>query len=354
MIFRQLFDRVSCTYTYLLGDEASGEAVLIDPVREHVDRDLGLLADLGLRLVMTLETHVHADHVTSSGLLRRRAGSQSAVSEAGGAPCADLPLRHGQLLRFGAQTLEVRATPGHTDGCVAFVSHAEGMVFTGDTLLIRGCGRTDFQQGDARRLYQSVHEQLFSLSDATFVYPGHDYQGRTRTTIGEERALNPRLGGGRTAEDLAEIMEKLGLAYPAQIDVAVPANQQCGWLPGDPVRTAASAPAWAPVTVVNGVPEVDIAWVSAQGAIRRVDVRRLDEWEGELGRVPGSELCTLDGLGVAAAEWDKAAPIIIICRSGARSGRGANLLLEAGFAKVASMAGGMLAWKEAGFAVERA
>lgn len=353
MIFRQLFDRVSCTYTYLLGDEASGEAVLIDPVREHLERDLGLIAELGLRLVMTLETHVHADHVTASGLLRGRAGSKSAVSAAGGAPCADVALRHGQRIQFGAQSLEVRATPGHTDGCVAFVHHAEGMVFTGDTLLIRGCGRTDFQQGDARRLYQSVHEELFSLPDATFVYPGHDYLGRTRSTIGEERALNPRLGGGRTADDLVEIMNKLGLAYPAQIDVAVPANQQCGWLPGDPARAPGAAPEWAPLSVVDTVPEVDIAWVSAQGALRRVDVRRLDEWTGELGRVPGSELCTLDGLAEAAGAWDKAAPIILICRSGARSGRAAHLLLEAGFTKVASMAGGMLAWNEAGFAVER-
>ena len=354
MIFRQLFDRVTCTYTYLLGDEASGEAVLIDPVREHVERDLQVLAELGLRLVMTLETHVHADHVTASGLLRARAGSVSAVSEAGGAPCADRALKHGDLVTFGAHTLEVRATPGHTNGCVAFVNHAEGMVFTGDTLLIRGCGRTDFQQGDARRLYQSVHEQLFSLPDGTFVYPGHDYQGRTRSTIGEERAHNPRLGGGKTADELVSIMNQLGLAYPAQIDVAVPANQQCGWLPGDPARGPDSAPAWAPVVVVNDVPEVDIAWVSSQATVRKIDVRRLDEWEGELGRVPGSALCTLDDLEAACQAWDRAAPIVVICRSGARSGRGAAVLTAAGFEKVASMAGGMLAWNDAGFAVERA
>jgi sulfur dioxygenase len=264
MIFRQLFDRSSCTYTYLLACSKTGEAVLIDPVREHVARDSALIEELGLRLVWTLETHVHADHVTSSGLLRDALATRSVVSASGGAPCADRLVHHGELVRFGDEELEVRATPGHTHGCVAYVHHGEGMVFTGDTLLIRGCGRTDFQQGDARQLYQSVYAQLFSLPDNVFIYPGHDYLGRTRSTVAEEKAHNPRLGGGRSVEAFVEIMANLKLPSPAQIDVAVPANQQCGWLAGDPPRSAQGGP-WAPISVQDGVPEVHIDWVRAHG-----------------------------------------------------------------------------------------
>lgn len=353
MIFRQLFDRTSCTYTYLLGCERTGEAVLIDPVRELIDRDRGLIADLGLRLVATLETHVHADHVTASGLLRAALGSTSVVSAAGGAPCADKPVHHGDIVRFGAEELEVRAVPGHTDGCVAYVHHRDGLVFTGDALLIRGCGRTDFQQGDARRLYASVHEQIFTLPDGTFIYPGHDYLGRTRSTVGEERALNPRLGGGKTLDQFVEIMGKLGLPAPAQIDVAVPANQQCGWLAGDPPRTPASA-TWAPIRVTDGLPEVDIAWVAAQANVRKVDVREPDEWNGPLGHVRGAELVPLGAVAAAAAAWDRSAPIILICRSGGRSGKATRTLMSMGFERVVNMQGGMLAWDAARFDVERA
>ena len=157
MIFRQLFDRETCTYTYLLADEDTREAVLIDSVREHYDRDRSLLEELGLTLRYTLETHIHADHVTASGLFRARVGSRSAVSALGGASCADIHLADGDTLTFGSQTIEARATPGHTSGCMTFVHHGQGMAFTGDTLFIRGCGRTDFQQGDAATLYRSVH-----------------------------------------------------------------------------------------------------------------------------------------------------------------------------------------------------
>lgn len=233
MIFRQLFDRESCTYTYLLADPQTREAVLIDPVRETFNRDLQLLEDLGLTLVLTLETHIHADHVTSSALFRRKLGSRSVVSAAGGASCADLQVQDGEQIRFGHQVLEVRQTPGHTNGCVAYVDHAGRRVFTGDTLMIRGCGRTDFQQGDAATLYRSVHDQLFVLPEDYAVYPGHDYQGRTMSTVGEEKALNPRLGGGRSVDEFVGIMAGLKLGLPAKIDVAVPANLLCGLLPED-------------------------------------------------------------------------------------------------------------------------
>jgi sulfur dioxygenase len=228
MIFRQLFDPESSTYTYLLGDETSREAVLIDAVREHVDRDLLLVGELGLDLRYTLETHVHADHVTGAGVLRARTGCRTVVSRRGGAPCADLQVEHGDRISFGGRWLEVRATPGHTDGCVTYVLDDHSIAFTGDALLIRGCGRTDFQQGDARRLYRSVHDQVFTLPDACLLYPGHDYQGRTATSVAEERAHNPRLGGARTVDEFVAIMDGLGLAPPRRIAEAVPANHNCG------------------------------------------------------------------------------------------------------------------------------
>jgi sulfur dioxygenase len=228
MFFRQLFEAQSSTYTYLLADLDAKEAVLIDPVKETVERDLSIVNELGLTLTHVLETHVHADHVTGAGELRARTGAKSVVSKAGGAPCADVLVTDGDQIRFGRFSLEVRATPGHTDGCVSYVTDDQTRVFTGDALLIRGCGRTDFQQGDARKLYASVHDKLFSLPDACAIYPGHDYQGRTASTVFEEKAFNPRLGGGKTEGDFVEIMANLKLAPPKQIAVAVPANQRCG------------------------------------------------------------------------------------------------------------------------------
>lgn len=231
MLFRQLFDAESSTYSYLLADTKTREAVLIDPVREQHERDWAILRELGLKLLHTLETHVHADHITGSGLMRERSGSTSVMSAHAGAGCADRLVTTGDTIRFGEHSLEVRLTPGHTNGCASFVDHAGGRVFTGDTLLIRGCGRTDFQQGDARTLYASVHEQLFSLPPATALYPGHDYKGRTSSTISEEKAHNPRLGHDKTAIEFIDIMADLQLAPPRKLDVAVPANLGCGAAP---------------------------------------------------------------------------------------------------------------------------
>jgi glyoxylase-like metal-dependent hydrolase (beta-lactamase superfamily II) len=226
MIFRQLYEPVSSTYTYLLADPDTREALLIDPVVEEVETYARLLDELGLRLVYTLETHVHADHVTAGAALRDRFGSRTVVHADAGAACADVTVRAGDHVRLGAIDLEVRETPGHTDGCVSFV--APDRVFTGDALLIGGCGRTDFQQGDASRLYDSLHGQIFTLPPDTLVYPGHDYKGRTVSTVKEELATNARLGGGKTKEQFVAIMAGLNLAYPKQIDRAVPANQRCG------------------------------------------------------------------------------------------------------------------------------
>jgi sulfur dioxygenase len=224
MVFRQLFDRDSSTYTYLLADDETREAVLIDPVREQLERDLGLVRELGLRLVHVLDTHVHADHVTASGLIARRAGARSVAGRLG-APCAEIRVGHGDHVAFGRHRLEVLETPGHTDDSVSY--RLSDCVFTGDALLIRGCGRTDFQNGDAGALHRSITEILFALPDDTLVYPGHDYRGMTVTTVGEEKRSNPRLAG-RTVEEFAAIMGSLKLGLPARMMEAVPANRACG------------------------------------------------------------------------------------------------------------------------------
>ena len=231
MFFRQLFDRDTCTYTYLLADEQTADALLIDPVLEHVERDLQLLAELGLTLRNAVETHVHADHVTGGGRLRDATGCQTVVSRAAEADCADRHVGDGSSIAFGRYLLEARETPGHTDTCITYVLQDHSMAFTGDTLLVRGCGRTDFQQGDARRLYESVHSKIFTLPDACVIYPGHDYKGRTCTTVGEEKRFNPRLGGGKTVDEFVAIMAALDLAPPARLAIAVPANQNCGVRP---------------------------------------------------------------------------------------------------------------------------
>ncbi|AKT38916.1 MBL fold metallo-hydrolase [Chondromyces crocatus] len=230
MIFRQLFDPESSTYTYLVADPITREAALIDPVLEQVDRDLGLVLELDLRLVHTLETHVHADHVTGSGLLRERTRCR-VVAGAGGASCASIHVREGDAVNVGALQLQVMATPGHTDDSVSYL--LDDRVFTGDALLVRGTGRTDFQNGDAGQLYDSITCKLFPLPDATLVYPGHDYRGHTVTTIGEERRCNPRLAH-RDRAAFVQFMGELRLPAPRKIDSAVPLNRACGRISAEP------------------------------------------------------------------------------------------------------------------------
>jgi glyoxylase-like metal-dependent hydrolase (beta-lactamase superfamily II) len=226
MIFHQLFESETCTYTYLLGCKRTHRAVLIDPVASEVEGYCKQLDELDLELIYTMETHVHADHITGSGLLSERLGSKSVVHRDAGAMCADLLVTDMVLLQIGDLEFRVRHTPGHTSGCISFVMNDR--VFTGDSLLIGGCGRTDFQEGDAGRLYDSIHEKLFSLPPDTLVYPGHDYSGNTVSTIRQERDRNPRLGGARTRGEFIEIMQRLDLPYPKFIDQALPANQACG------------------------------------------------------------------------------------------------------------------------------
>jgi glyoxylase-like metal-dependent hydrolase (beta-lactamase superfamily II) len=226
VIFRQLFDKESSTFTYLLGDEATGEAALIDPVVEHVERDLTLLSELGLRLTVVLETHVHADHVTGAGTLRARTGARTHFSTKGGPACADVLLVDGQELSVGTLVVRALATPGHTEGCTSY--SVGDRVFTGDALLVRGCGRTDFQGGDARTLWRSVHDKLFALPETTYVYPAHDYRGHTCSSIKEEKQFNPRLGQAMTEDAFVTLMQGLNLAPPAKMHEAIPRNRVCG------------------------------------------------------------------------------------------------------------------------------
>ncbi|KAF7836585.1 persulfide dioxygenase ETHE1-like protein, mitochondrial-like [Senna tora] len=234
LLFRQLFEKESSTYTYLLADVSHPikPAVLIDPVDRTVDRDLSLIHELGLKLIYAMNTHVHADHVTGTGLIKSKVPDvKSVISKASGAT-ADLYVEPGDKVSFGDLFLEVRATPGHTLGCVTYVTGDASdqpqprMAFTGDALLIRGCGRTDFQGGSSEQLYKSVHSQIFTLPKDTFIYPAHDYKGFTVSTVEEEMKYNPRLT--KNEETFKNIMANLNLSYPKMIDVAVPANLVCG------------------------------------------------------------------------------------------------------------------------------
>ncbi len=226
MLFRQLFDQETSTYTYLIADPATKEALLIDPVIEQVDRDRNLLSELGLTLKYCLETHIHADHVTGTGKLRDLDGCLGVVPEHAKAACADRFMKDGETLTMGGIHIEAIATPGHTDSHLAYLVNGTHL-FTGDALFIRGCGRTDFQSGDAGLLYDSVTNKLFALPDETWVYPGHDYRGHTVSTIGEEKQWNPRFVGRDRTQFIA-FMDGLNLPDPKKIMEAVPANERCG------------------------------------------------------------------------------------------------------------------------------
>lgn len=224
-MFKQMFDTASSTYTYLLVDEASREAVLIDPVASHIENYIAMINQHGLNLKFSLETHVHADHITASGMLKERLAIKTGVSELCGATTADMQLNDGDVVQFGAQQIQVMATPGHTAGSVSFLWNDR--IFTGDALLINGCGRTDFQGGDAGVLFDSITKKIWSLPDETLIYPAHDYNGRCVSCVAQEKAINPRLVGKNKAEFIA-LMNALNLPKPKLIDIAVPVNKMCG------------------------------------------------------------------------------------------------------------------------------
>ena len=349
MIFRQLFDPQSSTYTYLLADAAAREAVLIDPVFEHARRDAALIEELGLRLRYTLETHVHADHVTGASLLKRSLKSKIALGKATGAEGADKYLSDGDTIAFGKRSLEARATPGHTGGCMTYVLDGLTMAFTGDALLIRGCGRTDFQEGDAKQLFRSVREQIFSLPDDCLLYPGHDYKGLAASSVGEEKMYNPRLAESIGEGDFVGYMTNLGLPHPKLMQVAVPANLKCGAPePGAvPDGKTTVEQDWAPLSYTfAGIWEIQPSVLEEQlGRVEVLDVREPDEFDGALGHIVGAKLVPLGSLMERDGQLSKEKPIVVVCRSGARSAQATVLLRNKGFTRVANLAGGMLRWR---------
>lgn len=349
LVFRQLFDPTSSTYTYLLAD--GNEAVLIDPVFEQAQRDAALISELGLNLVDTLETHVHADHITGAWLHHHRQGSRIGVALSSQATGADRYLEHGDHVKFGRRHLQVRATPGHTNGCLSFVLDDESMAFTGDCLLIRGSGRTDFQQGDARTMFHSVHTQLMTLPDACLLYPGHDYRGLTVTSVAEEKRYNPRLGGEINEDDFVGYMQNLHLPHPRQIAEAVPANMQCG-LP-QAADQSDEVQDWALLAYTfAGIWEISPqALEEVLGQVQIMDVRDNDEFNGALGHISGARLLPLGTLSTQLQTIDSDRPVVTVCRSGARSAQASVLLRKAGFTRVANLAGGMLRWRANDFPV---
>jgi sulfur dioxygenase len=354
LIFRQLFDSSSSTYTYLLADPQSREAVLIDPVFEQHDRDRALIEELGLTLLYTLDTHCHADHVTGAWRLQQSLGSKIAISGRYGDMIegADRRLDHGDTVPFGGRSLSVRATPGHTDGCITYVLDDRSMAFTGDCLLIRGAGRCDFQQGNASVMYRSIKEQIFTLPETCTIYPGHDYSGRTASTVAEEKQYNSRIGGQATEKDFVGYMDNLGLPHPKKIDVAIPGNCRCGRPEDGQIPGVID---WAPVRqTYGGLREIDPQWVAEHlSEVTVIDVREADEFNNRLGHIAGAQLIPLGTLRDAIAQIPQDKPVVSVCQSGSRSGQATVILRKAGLEQTANLRGGMLEWNHAGLPVER-
>ncbi|CAH2808550.1 MAG: MBL-fold metallo-hydrolase superfamily [uncultured Paraburkholderia sp.] len=324
---------------------------MIDTVYEQAPRDIALLEELNLQLRATFDTHVHADHVTGAWRLWQRCGSEIALAEAVHAEGVSRTLYHGDRIDFGTRYLTVRATPGHTNGCLTYVLDDGSMAFTGDSLLIRGCGRTDFQQGSPQQLFDSVREQILTLPDDCLLYPAHDYRGITVTSVAEERRFNPRLGGDVDVGDFTRYMNNLNLPHPKLMAVAVPANMRCGQ-PEDGA-IAEQAPDCVPLTLrFSGVWEIEpMTLLEHAAALQIVDVREAPEFIDRLGHLDGVKLVPLSELTSRLDELDREQPVVAVCRSGVRSAQASVLLTKAGFGKVANLAGGMLRWKLEGLPV---
>ncbi len=339
MIFRQLFDSVSCTYTYLVASRRGGEALIIDPVLEKVDRYLQLLDELDLKLIKAVDTHVHADHITGLGELRDRTRCITVMGEQSKVDVVSVRVSEGDPIEIEGLALETLYTPGHTDDSYSFL--LEGRVFTGDTLLIRGTGRTDFQHGNPEDQYNSIFNKLLKLPEETLVYPAHDYKGDTVSTIGEEKAYNPRLQVS-SVEQYVEIMENLKLPNPKMMDVAVPANLKVG-LAQDEVEARGWALTCAEARSLVGRPDIVL-----------VDLRDRTECERH-GTIPGSvhapypELAENVGPGGLLHELAKATGkrLVFYCAYGERSAMAVQTAQEAGLTNSCHIAGGLDAWKKA-------
>ena len=352
LLLRQLFDADTGSFTYLLADGASGEGVLIDSVFEQHTRDLSLIQELGLTLVAALDTHAHADHVTGSWLMHEATGCAIGLAAAVGAENVSLPLRHGDRVPFGERALEVRATPGHTDGCLSYVLDDHALAFTGDALLVRGCGRCDFQQGDARTLYRSLTEQILTLPQSCLLYPGHDYSGRGVTSVAEEWAFNARVGRGASERDFVGYMDNMKLPHPHRIAQALPGNLRSG-KPREQAHGELQEP-WGPVRrSYAGLPEIAGEWVADHlGELTLVDVRSAEEFTGPDGHIPGSRLLPLPELQIRLGEVPSERPVVLVCHAGSRSALATQQLLKAGHQRVANLRGGLRLWTEAGYPLE--
>jgi sulfur dioxygenase len=349
LLKRQFFDADTGTFTYLLVDVPSRQGVLIDSVFEQHGRDLSLIRELGVELVASLDTHAHADHVTGSWLMHEATGCAIGLAAAARAENVTLPLHHGDRVAFGSRSLEVRSTPGHTDGCISFVLDDQSMAFTGDALLVRGCGRCDFQQGNAHSLWASITEQVFSLPDSCLLYPGHDYTGRTVTSVAEEKAFNARLGGAATERDFVGHMENMRLPHPHRIAEALPGNMRSG-----KPRSQPEGAGWAPLLrSYAGLPELMPAWVAAhRDELTVMDVRSAEEFAGPDGRVAGSVLIPLPELEARCAEIPAGRPVVVVCHSGSRSALATQQLLKAGVQEVANLHGGLSRWAAEGYPLD--
>jgi len=361
MLFKQLFDKESCTYTYLIADLDSREAVLIDPVDTQLDVYLNLLKEYDLILKYSLETHVHADHVTASGLLRQKLGAKTAVSSLCGASTADIQIIDGDVFEFGNnERIKVIATPGHTPGSISFLWRDK--VFAGDALLVDGCGRTDFQGGSSEAQYDSITQRLFSLPDDTVVYPGHDYKGRWISNIAQERTGNSRVAG-KTKEQFVDIMANLNLPKPKLIDMAVPANRYCGI---DEEQENQDAEQRAEDSASNRQPSntgdmINQAMESiteiqpgkakeliSDSSVIIIDVR--EEHEFNAGNIDNAILLPRGVLEFKIHTIpelsDKAVAIVVYCHSGKRSALSAVTMQNMGYTNVLSIAGDYEAWKQ--------
>lgn len=340
MIFRQLFDSVSSTYTYLLASRKGGEALIIDPVLEKVDHYIQLLHDLDLKLIKAVDTHLHADHITGLGALRDKTHCITVMGEQSGVDVVSMRVSDGDRVNIEGLSLDVLYTPGHTDDSYSFI--LPDRVFTGDTLLIRGTGRTDFQNGDPRAQYESIFGRLLKLPDHTMIYPAHDYKGNTVSTIGEERACNPRLQV-KSIDQYVELMNNLHLPNPKMMDVAVPANLHVGLVQEDVALRG-----WA----VSPTQAKDLA---GQPGVILVDLRERNERERH-GVIPGSVHAPYPDLDdnvkaggilhqLAAASHNQ---LLFYCAFGERSAMAVQTAQAAGLTSARHMQGGINAWRQAG------
>jgi sulfur dioxygenase len=344
MIFRQLFDAVSCTYTYLLAGRRGGEALIIDPVIEKVDRYLQLMRELDLRLVKAVDTHLHADHISGLGALRDRTHCITVMGERSRVDVVSMRVSDGDRLQIDGLELEVLYTPGHTDDSCSF-SLAD-RVFTGDTLLIRGTGRTDFQNGDPRAQYESIFGRLLKLPEETLVYPGHDYKGDTVSTLGEERRCNPRLQV-KSVDEYVELMQNLKLASPKMMDVAVPANMKIGLQQEEIARRG-----WA-------ITAEEAMRLATQPEVVMVDLRERAERERH-GAIPGSLHLpyavlaenTLAGGALHVLALSAGKRLLFYCAFGERSAMAVQTAQDAGLSCACHLQGGLAAWKAAGGPIE--